>query len=284
LSVPPDVYYLAFDATVEEWSDKIDFMAEIPDIQRDYWGARYVDRPMPFNMHRAYAPGDQSSLFFWWDKSYVLFHKPFYYEFEISNKLRFYEKDIIVRSYIDQINWVSVATSLLEPHTVYYWRVIARNEHNSTYNFQYSTSITEDKEGIASFTTPMDIPEPEEASQIHITNTKTAKSGYTYATLDNVSPCEEEAGCMYSVHPVPHGWQIAHDNQQTKHDIKSLGVQWGTDSLVLANGARISPLTGLYQDGFGEGCNSLVEKVLSDNVKGYTVFCTKGNKRILLCK
>lgn len=109
-------------------------------------------------------------------------------------------------------------------------------------------------------------------AEVAITNSAEITSDgvtYLYATLDNSSPDDAALGCSSTPAVIPSGWSIAENNPDTQSNIKALAKPWGTASLVLADGTRISPADGTYQDGAQTYVNSLIEKMFDGGVYGY---------------
>ena len=58
--------------------------------------------------------------------------------------------------------------------------------------------------------------------------------GLVYRTLDGMSPLDTNFKCQNYYLPLPSGWALAADNDDSRYIIGA--YRWGTDALVVANG------------------------------------------------
>lgn len=73
LKKSPDKENLVWDATIKEWKEAMDILPFIPTEQYNRYYQTTL-RPMPIDMTMKYTQ-DKSSMFFYWEKSYILYNK-----------------------------------------------------------------------------------------------------------------------------------------------------------------------------------------------------------------
>eukprot|EP00026_Physarum_polycephalum_P004518 Phypoly_transcript_04539.p1 GENE.Phypoly_transcript_04539~~Phypoly_transcript_04539.p1 ORF type:complete len:603 (+),score=52.50 Phypoly_transcript_04539:34-1842(+) len=216
LSVLPDKDNIAWDADIETWSKAVDTLPSIPITQYRRF-SHSMRRPMPVDMDMEVSP-DKTSIFFFWSKSFILYNKPFYYEFALSTKKTFVAGSI-VRNITTKNTFYSMTTRALSPYQKYYWRVLVRNQASPSDYMEGYPSLTSDSGwGTISFTTPFRIYAPTPVPPaLNITFfARAANSSALYATLDNLDPTAHSSSCNPTALTIPHGWEIAPDALTTR--------------------------------------------------------------------
>jgi len=291
LSISPDISHLAWDATLADWEESVDLLSSIPSSQFLRFPA-LSRRPMPVEMHMRMSP-DNSSLFFYWSKSYILYNKPFYYEFFLAKSETFDSASIIL-SVRSNNTFLSLPARTLLPSKRYFWRVWVRNAETPADYVDGYPELYKDKGGwgILAFSTSSVLPPPAPLPPVlTITNfayLSEPRGTFSYATMDNINPSSPSLSplaCSLSALPLPSGWGFANNTPETRSHIALLGLPWGGSDLVLRDGARIAGRTGRLLDGFGITAQHLIEKAVENGQKAYYANCTDLSiQRILITK
>eukprot|EP00026_Physarum_polycephalum_P003635 Phypoly_transcript_03648.p1 GENE.Phypoly_transcript_03648~~Phypoly_transcript_03648.p1 ORF type:complete len:714 (+),score=57.97 Phypoly_transcript_03648:224-2365(+) len=285
LESQPDVSNLAWGSTIEDWSRNVDLLSLIPTGQYSLLDST-ARNPMPFNTYISLT--DDTSIFFYWDHSYILYNQKLGYEFSLASNRAFGASSIMV-TFNTTYTYFAIATEKLKGGATYYWRVICRSAENPDNYMTSYQSLPKGGWGISSFVCPSPkkiLPAP---PAVRITHSQDVMSSdgkvYTYATIDDVDPTSTGATCANELFVIPDGWMIAENSNRTRGNIAAVGLPWGGGFLVLADGVRINATTGLIIDAFGDVAQHLVAKEVKGDVIAFYANCTTtSNNRILLTR